>query len=136
MFKAGFVQFQPFRHDVQRNIDNLKTLTRTVKADLLVLPELANSGYMYRSSDALAPYSESADGSGPFLSALQEISCETGAVLVAGLLKTPKVCCTTPLQRLAPAVSCRCTARRTCSLTRRTCLNRATAASMYSKYRA
>ena len=84
MFKAGFVQFQPYRYDVQRNIDTLKTLTRAVKADLLVLPELANSGYMYRSSDTLAPYSESADGRGPFLSALQEIACETGTVLVAG----------------------------------------------------
>lgn len=84
MFKAGFVQFQPLRYDVQANIDQLKALTSGVKADLLVLPELSNSGYMYRSSETLAPYSESADGSGPFLSALQEIACETGAVLVAG----------------------------------------------------
>ena len=84
MFKAGFVQFQPLRYDVRANIDQLKALTSGLKADLLVLPELANSGYMYRNSDALAPYSESGDGSGPFLSALQEISRETGAVLVAG----------------------------------------------------
>lgn len=84
MFKAGFVQFLPVRHDVQANIDQLKALTRGVKADLLVLPELANSGYMYSTSDALAPYSENTDGSGPFLSALQEIARQTGAVLVAG----------------------------------------------------
>lgn len=85
MFKAGFLQFQPVRYDVQANIDQLKALTQGVKADLLVLPELSNSGYMYRSSDALAPFSESADGDGPFLSALQEIALQTGAVLVAGI---------------------------------------------------
>jgi predicted amidohydrolase len=84
MFTVGFVQFCPVRCDVGRNIAMLKELLHGVQADLLVLPELANSGYMYATPTDLAPYSEPGDGSGPFLSALQSLAVEAGGVIVAG----------------------------------------------------
>jgi predicted amidohydrolase len=84
MFKAGFVQFCPVRYDVEQNISILKDILRGVKADLLVLPELANSGYMYAAPEDLAPYAEAGDGSGPFLAALQTLAAQTGGVIVAG----------------------------------------------------
>lgn len=84
MFTAGFVQFAPRRCDVGRNIATIETLLCDVKADLLVLPELANSGYMYASPADLAPYAEPADGSGSFLAALQRLAGSTGGVVVAG----------------------------------------------------
>jgi predicted amidohydrolase len=84
MFKVGFVQFAPALCDVAANVTAVEHLLRGVEADLLVLPELANSGYQYASPDALLPFSEPGDGSGPFLSALQHLAGQTGGVIVVG----------------------------------------------------
>jgi predicted amidohydrolase len=82
---AGFVQFCPVRYDVQANVAQVERLLAGVKADLLVLPELANSGYMYASSRDLAPHSESANGNGPFLSALRRMARAVGGLIITGL---------------------------------------------------
>jgi predicted amidohydrolase len=84
MFKIGFVQFSPVRYDVAANMAAVERLLDGVEADLLVLPELANSGYLYESPEALLPFSEPGDGSGPFLSALQHLAGRAGGVIVAG----------------------------------------------------
>jgi predicted amidohydrolase len=84
MFKIGFAQFSPTRCDVRANAAAVECLLQGVEADLLVLPELANSGYLYASPEALSPFSEPGDGSGPFLSALRRLAGRTGGVIVAG----------------------------------------------------
>lgn len=84
MLTVGFVQFAPQRRDVAGNIAALKALLRGVRADLLVLPELANSGYMYTSPAELASYAEPQDGSGPFLAALRGLAGKTDGVIVTG----------------------------------------------------
>ncbi|MCC7353800.1 MAG: beta-ureidopropionase [Anaerolineae bacterium] len=84
MFTVGFVQFCPLRYQVEQNIAKLQTLLHGVQADLLVLPELANSGYLYAAPEDLAPYAEKGDGSGPFLSALRMLAAQMGGVIVAG----------------------------------------------------
>lgn len=84
MIRAGFVQFCPGRGDVAGNIQQVQALLPGVRADLLVLPELANSGYRYTSPADLAPYAEPGDGSGPFLGALRGLAQQTGGVIVAG----------------------------------------------------
>ena len=84
MFKIGFAQFSPTRCDVSANVAAVERLLHGVEADLLVLPELANSGYLYASPEALVPFSEPGDGSGPFLSALRGLAGRTGGVIVAG----------------------------------------------------
>lgn len=82
---VGFVQYRPVRYDVPANIAQVERLLNGVKADLLVLPELASSGYMYATPETLAPCSEPADGRGPFLSALQTLAASTGGLIVTGL---------------------------------------------------
>lgn len=84
MFKAGFVQFSPVRFDVEHNITLLQALLSDKQADLLVLPELANSGYLYAGPQDLAPYAEPGGGGGPFLRALQELSEQTSGLIIAG----------------------------------------------------
>ena len=84
MFKIGFAQFSPARGDMAGNIAAVKRLLDGVRADLLVLPELANSGYLYAAPADLAPYAEPGDGTGPFLSALRRLAARTGGVIVAG----------------------------------------------------
>jgi len=82
---AGLVQFNPVRGDVAANIARVEKLLSDVRADLLVLPELANSGYMYAAPADLAPYAEPAGGSGPFLAALRACAARTGGIIVTGL---------------------------------------------------
>jgi len=90
MFKIGFAQFSPARCDVAANVAAVERLLHGAAVDLLVLPELANSGYLYASPDALAPFSEPGDGSGPFLSALQRLAGAIGGVIVTGFAeRTP-----------------------------------------------
>ncbi len=81
---VGFAQFRPVRCDVGANIEQVERLLQGVRADLLVLPELANSGYLYASPDSLARYSEGSDGEGPFLASLRSLAATTGGVIVAG----------------------------------------------------
>jgi predicted amidohydrolase len=82
--KVGFAQFSPVRGEVERNIAHLRALLTGVQADVLVLPELSNSGYLHASAEALRPFSEPRDGSGPFLSAMRELAQEIGGLIVAG----------------------------------------------------
>lgn len=82
---VGLVQFNPARYDVSANIAQVERLLQGVRADLLVLPELANSGYMYAAPADIAPYTEPADGSGPFLTALRAFANRTGGLIVTGL---------------------------------------------------
>jgi predicted amidohydrolase len=84
MFIAGFVQFCPLRGNVAANIAALQGLLADVRADLVVLPELANSGYMYADPANLAPFTEPGDGTGPFLSALSELAARIDGVIVSG----------------------------------------------------
>jgi predicted amidohydrolase len=84
MFTAGFVQFCPSRCSVGANVAALRDLLAGVRADLLVLPELTNSGYMYAAPADLVPFTEPGDGSGPFLSVLRELAEGIGGVIVAG----------------------------------------------------
>jgi predicted amidohydrolase len=69
---------------VAANVDRIERLLTGVHADLVVLPELANSGYLYASPADLASYAEPGDGSGPFLSALRRLAGQTDGVIVAG----------------------------------------------------
>lgn len=48
--KIGFIQFQPYLCDLSKTIESLdRLLDRAVSADLIVLPELCNSGYNFDS---------------------------------------------------------------------------------------
>jgi predicted amidohydrolase len=81
---VGFAQFAPVRGNVGQNIITLKKLLSGVQVDLLVLPELSNSGYLYASPEDLAPFTEDGDGSGPFLSAIHEMAVGIGGMIVTG----------------------------------------------------
>ena len=81
---VGFLQFRPARQDVNANITQILSLLDPLTFDLMVLPELANTGYMYESKDDLARYSEPADGSGQFISALVSLCRKKQACIVSG----------------------------------------------------
>jgi len=84
LFQIALVQFSPKRKNVTSNVASLTRLLKGLKADLIVLPELSNTGYLYDSTESILPYSEPNNGTGKFLSSLQTVSETTGGVIVAG----------------------------------------------------
>ena len=55
--RAGFIQFMPVLGDIDQNIRRISELVEGTDADLLVLPELCNTGYHFVSrqeAEALA----------------------------------------------------------------------------------
>ena len=80
----ALVQFNPVRNNPETNTQMIQNLLAITKADLIVLPELANSGYMYANPKAVLPVAENQDGSGPFLSTLKMIARNAGGVIVTG----------------------------------------------------
>lgn len=83
-FSIAVVQFNPDRKNIKKNIRKIQRLLNGIKADLIVLPELANTGYLYANPEDLLPLAEPQDGSGPFLSALEEFAAHTGGIIVSG----------------------------------------------------
>jgi predicted amidohydrolase len=83
-FTIAVLQFEPFRKNVDKNIRKIKELLAGVKADLVVLPELANSGYLYETPQDLATFCENKSGDGLFLEALIEQSKMTSGVIITG----------------------------------------------------
>ncbi len=81
--RIGVVQFNPVLGDVTANVAAMKRLVSPVDADLLVLPELATSGYAFPSPEAVAPVAEPFDSS-PSLDTLQAIARERSCAIVVG----------------------------------------------------
>jgi len=52
-FQIALAQFNPTRKNVLSNIHKIQYLLKGLKADLIVLPELSNSGYLYDSVDSM-----------------------------------------------------------------------------------
>jgi predicted amidohydrolase len=85
MMKVGFLQFGPKLLQVEENIDTISRLISTVdQFDLLVIPELANSGYVFKHKDELSKVAEKLPG-GFFVEKLTELSKEKDGYIVSGI---------------------------------------------------
>lgn len=80
--KIGYYQFNPEFGNVKNNIEKMTTALESVHADLIVLPELATSGYLFMNKDEPKRLSEKFPGilSKEFL----KLSKETGTSYVVG----------------------------------------------------
>lgn len=83
-YQIALLQFKPLRKGVQANIRKIQDLLQGITADLIVLPELANSGYLYESPENITPFTEPKDGSGIFLRSLMNIASQTNGVIISG----------------------------------------------------
>ena len=100
-FKIALLQFNPIRKNVALNIRKIRRALKGIKSDLIVLPELANSGYLYESTKQLRPISESNEGEGLFLSSIKSIANDTGGLIITGYAE----CDNTSIYNSAAAVS-------------------------------
>jgi predicted amidohydrolase len=84
--KVSIIQFQPALCDPAESFGRLAPLLdQAVGSDLIVLPELSNSGYNFRDADQAFSCSETIDGSGPFQKFLISSSGKLGAFIVSGI---------------------------------------------------
>ena len=82
---VGFMQFAPILGDLQATMDRIDKLSeRCAGIDLLVLPELCNSGYNFESQEQAWVTSEEI-GNGAFLQFLELLCRRLGCYLVSGL---------------------------------------------------
>lgn len=81
--KIGFLQFKPDFGKVRENISKIEDMISDKDFDLLVLPELANSGYLFTSREELEEYSERASD-GIFCSSLLKICSRKNCFIVSG----------------------------------------------------
>jgi predicted amidohydrolase len=58
MLKTGFFQFEPRFGAVEKNLERVLSGLRTVEADLVVLPELAFTGYLFQDRSELLSLAE------------------------------------------------------------------------------
>ncbi|WHO75957.1 nitrilase family protein [Rhizobium sp. BT03] len=81
------VQFEPIVGDRAHNLAAIERLVRAAKAkgaDIVVLPELADSGYSFRDADEVAALAGPVPG-GPSAETLRRLAGELGLYIVSGV---------------------------------------------------
>lgn len=84
MLKAGYLQFNPKFGNPAFNIKRIEELTLNKDFDLLVIPELANSGYLFSETGELREFSEEIP-SGDFCNSLKKLAEKKNAYIVSGI---------------------------------------------------
>ncbi|TET23723.1 MAG: acyltransferase [Candidatus Stahlbacteria bacterium] len=81
---AALLQFAPIRGDKESNFRKIKKLCGSTQLDLLVLPELATTGYLFGSKEELALLAEAFPG-GQTSEFLTELAGTIGGHVVCGV---------------------------------------------------
>jgi predicted amidohydrolase len=84
--KAAFVQFNPVFGDVKENTEKAIRLIEKTKADIIVLPEMFNTGYLITSKAEAFDLAEPLPG-GRTTEVLSTVAREIGAHIIAGLIE-------------------------------------------------
>ncbi|MFH1079306.1 MAG: nitrilase-related carbon-nitrogen hydrolase [Pseudomonadota bacterium] len=84
--KAGFIQFDPLFGNVKDNIEKAIQLIESLDADIIVLPEFFNTGYLFTSKQEAKDLAEIIPG-GPTTEALCNIARKKNLYLVGGLVE-------------------------------------------------
>ena len=83
MLRVGFYQFRPLFGKVARNREKILQTLDQVEADIMVLPELAFTGYYFADQKELAKVAEDPSDS-PTLNALDDLCRRKQMVVVSG----------------------------------------------------
>ncbi|MDX9746649.1 MAG: nitrilase-related carbon-nitrogen hydrolase [Syntrophales bacterium] len=84
--KVGFIQFEPYFGRVDRNLEKAEALIRQADAEVLVLPECFNTGYLFVSREEAWDLSEEIPG-GKTSKLLIDLAGRKGQFIVAGLVE-------------------------------------------------
>ena len=89
MIKVGFYQFCPTFGDVRANLHKIAEAIDDIKADILVLPELCTTGYLFTSRDEVAKLAEPIPG--PTTLFLENVTRRKNMWLVLGMAERDEV---------------------------------------------
>ena len=84
--KAGFIQFTPLFGETERNLLTIERLVGGLEADLIVLPELCTTGYLFTSRQEAKLLGEEIPA-GRTVQALGRMAIRTRAHIVAGMIE-------------------------------------------------
>lgn len=82
-FKVGVCQFEPELMQIEKNLEKMGSLLELVSADLIVLPELAASGYIFNSEDEVLSIAED-PRNGPTATLFQKLAKQHNTSYVVG----------------------------------------------------
>ena len=82
--KVGYYQFAPEFGDIKHNLQKVLDAAASVKTDLLIIPELFNTGYQFISREEAAALSEEIP-SGFTTNALSKLSANKKIYIAAGI---------------------------------------------------
>jgi predicted amidohydrolase len=85
--RVGLLQFAPRHGDVRANLDRIARALSGAEAELLVLPELCTTGYLFASRSEIAALSEPVPG-GPTCDAMAELSRKRNTTIVWGMAQS------------------------------------------------
>jgi len=85
--KIGYLQFGPELGKAKRNLEKVESFIAKDSFDLLVIPELANSGYLFNEPEELGKVSENPD-TGKYCNMLKRMSKEKNAYIVSGFCES------------------------------------------------
>ena len=83
--KVGYIQNTPVFGNKEKNFEEIRSLSKGIKADLLVLSELFATGYTFTSKEECRELAETT--SGKTATFLKKLSIETGATIIAGFVE-------------------------------------------------
>ncbi len=83
--RISCVQFAPAYCDVQNNLDRMRGFVQQSDADIVIFPELAQTGYFFTSNEEIASLAEPVDG--PIARALSAFALEADKAIVSGFLE-------------------------------------------------
>jgi predicted amidohydrolase len=89
--RIGLLQFAPRPRDVRANLDHIAGALSKVPADLMVLPELCTTGYLFASRSELARLSEPVPD-GPTCEAAAKLSRVANTAIVWGMAELAGSC--------------------------------------------
>lgn len=87
--KIGYLQFKPELGKVKQNLEKVESFISKEAFDLLVIPELANSGYLFKEKEELIKVSENPE-TGKYCNMLKRLSKEKKAYIVSGFCESVK----------------------------------------------
>ena len=82
--KIGFLQLRPKFGAVKENVRAAKSLLRNINDAIVVLPELFNTGYLFRSKDELVKLAEPVTG-GYTVTEMKKLAKNKGLTIVFGI---------------------------------------------------
>ena len=88
--RIGYYQFRPLFGKVQHNLDRVINALEDVRADLIVLPELAFTGYHFKDRSELKVLAENPANS-PTVGALVDLCQRNNIYLVTGFAEKIKI---------------------------------------------